>query len=323
MTAPDYSTTRCLTDEKPTCFDGPVDDMPALLKTPDSERKISEGGLRLQEQFKTSSDEKPLITVVTVVYNGAEFLEDTIKSVIEQGYNNVEYIIVDGGSTDSTLDIIRKYEHAIDYWVSEPDGGIYDAMNKGLKLASGSIIGMLNADDFLEKDATERIVKSFDGGVDYVYSEVKILDLKGNITSVKQVEEPLEMALPYRMPFGHQSLYVHRTTINDVGLYDTRYRLSADLDFVCRIVESKKTGLRVPGVLASFRAGGASGGLKTFLETRRIAVQYGMQPLVSWLRLGESLMKMSVHRALPLPVSKWLRQLIGSSYKVPDDRNIG
>ena len=323
MTAPDYSTTRCLAVEKPTCFDGAVNDMSALLKTPDSERKISEGGLRLQEQFKTSSDEKPLITVVTVVYNGAEFLEDTIKSVIEQGYSNVEYIIIDGGSTDGTLEIIRKYEHAIDYWVSEPDNGIYDAMNKGLKLASGSIVGMLNADDFLEKDAFERIINSFHGGVDFVYSDINILDLRGNIISVKQVEEPLEKALPYRMPFGHQSLYVHRTTMNDVGLYDTRYRLSADLDFICRIVESKKTGLQVPGVLASFRAGGASGGLKTFLETRKIAVRYGMHPLMSWLRLGESLVKMSVYRALPQVISNWLRQIIGSSYKAPDDRNTG
>jgi len=323
MTDPDYSTTRCLTVEKPTCFDDPVDDMTALLKTPDSERKISEGGLRLQEQFKTSSDEKPLITVVTVVYNGAEFLEDTIKSVIEQGYSNVEYIIVDGGSTDGTLEIIKKYEHAIDYWVSEPDNGIYDAMNKGLKLASGSIVGMLNADDLLEKGAAERIISSFHGGVDFVYSDINILDLRGNIISVKQVEEPLEKALPYRMPFVHQSLYVNRTTINDVGIYNTRYKLAADLDFLCRIVESKKTGLKVPGVLASFRVGGASGGLKTFLEKRRIAVQYGMHPLVSWLRLGESLIKMSVYRALPQVVSDRLRQIIGSSYKAPDDRNIG
>lgn len=323
MTAPDYSTTRCLTTEMPTCFDTPVDHMSPLLKTLGSEHRIAEGGLRLQELFKTSSDKKPLITVVTVVYNGAEFLEDAIKSVIEQSYDNVEYIIVDGGSTDGTLELIRKYEHAIDYWVSEPDSGIYDAMNKGLKLASGSIVGMLNADDFLEKNAAERIFKSFHDGVDFVYSDINMVDLRGHIISVKQVEEPLGKALPYRMPFGHQSLYVHRTTINDVGVYDTQYRLSADLDFVCRIVESKKTGVRVSGVLASFRVGGASGGLKTFLETRRIAVRYGMHPLVSWVRLGESLIKISVHRALPQVVSDWFRRVIGSRYKAPDDRNIG
>ncbi|HAH56818.1 MAG TPA: glycosyltransferase, partial [Bacteroidales bacterium] len=85
------------------------------------------------------------MTVVTVVFNGVEFLEDTIKSVIGQTYDNVEYIIVDGGSKDGTLDIIKKYEYAIDYWVSEPDKGIYDAMNKAIDLGSGDWINFMNA----------------------------------------------------------------------------------------------------------------------------------------------------------------------------------
>src|SRR5690554_1584625 len=158
MTSPDYSTTRRLTSEKPACFDTPVDGMQTLLKTPDSEQKIAEGGLRLQGLYKTSSEDKPLITVVTVVYNGAEFLEDTIKSVIEQTYDNVEYIIVDGGSIDGTLEIIKKYGHAIDYWVSEPDKGIYDAMNKGINLMCGGWVVFLNADDyFVSNDVISKI----------------------------------------------------------------------------------------------------------------------------------------------------------------------
>lgn len=155
MTSPDYSTTRRLTSEKPACFDTPVDGMQTLLKTPDSEQKIAEGGLRLQGLYKTSSEDKPLITVVTVVFNGAVFLEETIKSVIEQTYDNVEYIIVDGGSTDGTLDIIHKYESAIDYWVSEPDQGMYDALSKGFKLSSGSLISYLNAGDLYGNHALE------------------------------------------------------------------------------------------------------------------------------------------------------------------------
>ena len=110
---------------------------------------MQNGGLRTKGITKTSTPEKPLITVVTVVYNGAATLEQTIQSVVNQTYDNVEYIIIDGASTDGTLDIIKKYEDRIDYWQSEPDKGIYDAMNKGLDLATGDFLIFLGADDLI------------------------------------------------------------------------------------------------------------------------------------------------------------------------------
>ncbi|MDH5645697.1 MAG: glycosyltransferase, partial [Candidatus Heimdallarchaeota archaeon] len=95
-----------------------------------------------------SNDEnKPLVTIITAVLNGVDTLERTILSVISQSYTNIEYIIIDGGSTDGTIDIIRKYEHAIDCWVSESDTGIYDAWNKGVRLSNGEWIAFLGADD--------------------------------------------------------------------------------------------------------------------------------------------------------------------------------
>ena len=125
----------------------------------------------------------PLITVVTVVYNGVEFLEKTILNVLGQDYPNIDYIIIDGGSTDGTLDIIRKYEDKISKWISEPDQGIYDAMNKGIKLATGEWINFMNAGDyFYEK---ETLYKVFGGserydGVDILYgnTEYDYLDFK-------------------------------------------------------------------------------------------------------------------------------------------------
>lgn len=157
-----YATTRRLIAQKPNCFDV-VDENGnlTLLKTPDSSQKVDEGGLRLQGFYKTGDSKDPLITIITVVYNGADYLEETIKSVIEQKFDNVEYIIIDGASTDATREIIRKYEHAIDYWVSEPDKGMYDALRKGFKIASGNLMGYLNAGDIYTNTTLQSVVDFF------------------------------------------------------------------------------------------------------------------------------------------------------------------
>ena len=106
------------------------------------------GGIRSSGKLKATSPGAPLISIITAVLNGDKTLERTIQSVIDQDYKNIEYIIIDGGSTDGTLDIIKKYDHAIDYWMSEPDEGIYDAFNKGIQISSGEWIYFLGADDY-------------------------------------------------------------------------------------------------------------------------------------------------------------------------------
>ncbi len=103
----------------------------------------------------------PLISIITVVYNGEKYLKQAIESVINQTYKNIEYIIIDGGSTDNTLNIIKNYHQNISKWVSEPDNGLYDAMNKGIKLATGELIGMVNSDDWSELTAVEIIVNEY------------------------------------------------------------------------------------------------------------------------------------------------------------------
>jgi glycosyltransferase involved in cell wall biosynthesis len=144
----EYSTTRRVVDSAHN--EGALN--PSAIKSlflPVQADRIGEGGLRTRGYYKRSVIEKPLITVITVVRNAEERIEKAILSVLEQSYDNVEYIVVDGASTDATLEIIKKYEKAIDYWVSEEDDGVYDAMNKGVRVASGDYVLFLGSDDVL------------------------------------------------------------------------------------------------------------------------------------------------------------------------------
>ena len=143
----------------------------------------TEGGTRIKVGCKVkASTNKSLISIITVCLNSDRYIEDAIKSVINQTYNNIEYIIVDGGSTDGTLDIIRKYESAIDYWKSESDRGIYDAMNKGVSLATGDIVGILNSDDWYHPQAVEQIVKALreNPQADVIYGDLLYVRQEGD-----------------------------------------------------------------------------------------------------------------------------------------------
>jgi len=151
------------------CFPWPVNE-----KTTFSDKNIkSQSECLIPEASKL-----PLVSIITVVFNGERYLEQTIEAVLGQTYTNVEYIVVDGGSSDCTVDILRKYEGCIDYWVSEPDAGIYDAMNKGLSLASGQIVGIINADDYYDKDACLNVVQQFiaDPEIGLIHGAMRVLD---------------------------------------------------------------------------------------------------------------------------------------------------
>lgn len=262
---------------------------------------------------------EPRVSVITVVYNGERTIEATIRSVLAQTYKNIEYIVIDGGSSDATMDIVRSLESGLAFWSSARDNGIYDAMNLGLTLSSGSIVGLLNADDWLAPDAIAKIVAGFTSDdIDFVYADAFIVDLEGQLIGKKMAEPNLAAALPYRMPFAHQTLYVRRRVLEKLGPYDTAYRLSADLDFVCRLVGKGFNGHYIREPFSFFREGGASGGLRTFRETRRVAVAHGMSPVRSWLCMLSSIVKMSMARWLPSGCVRMIRRLKGSRYVEAD-----
>ena len=176
----------------------------------------------------------PLISIITVVFNGSKTLEQTIVSVINQKYQNIEYIVIDGGSTDGTLDIIKKYENDITYWISEPDKGIYHAMNKGIEKAKGEIIGIINSDDWYEESAVENIVAKY---IKYPHKKIfhgdrYDIDKEGK-KYIRKFNPSKFKLLYYGMTYNHPSMFIHKELYKE-NLYNTNLIALSDYEFVLR-----------------------------------------------------------------------------------------
>ncbi|GHX01111.1 Colanic acid biosynthesis glycosyl transferase WcaE [Vibrio cholerae] len=240
---------------------------------PESKNRQGEGGLRTKGYFKvggiipqndplhavdncSENISSPLITVVTVVYNGEAFLEDTILSVINQTYDNVEYIIIDGGSTDATLDIIRKYEHAIDYWVSEKDQGIYDAMNKGITLATGDWINFMNGGDaFYNNTTLDHVFKKNDLSVfDIIYGNHQVVYPSGR----KRLARAGQLTNMWKgSQFCHQATFV-KSKYHKKNKFNISTEIVADFELFYNAWRANKKFHFIDVVIARFEAGGVS-----------------------------------------------------------------
>lgn len=190
---------------------------------------MQNGGLRIKGITKKSTDEKPLISVVTVVYNGESTLEQTIQSVVNQTYDNVEYIIVDGDSKDGTLDIIKKYEDKIDYWQSEPDKGIYDAMNKGIELATGCWINFMNSgDSFCNTTIIHQIFNNRIWNCDIIYGD----SIEYDGTYEKKIIANKPLSKLNRGPIFRHNAAFFKLSIQKNNLFEiSRKDLGYGLDF--------------------------------------------------------------------------------------------
>lgn len=187
----------------------------------------------------------PKFSIITVTYNAEKVLEDTIQSVISQTYRNVEYIIVDGASKDHTLEIVNKYHNRINKVISEPDKGLYDAMNKGIQLATGDYLCFLNAGDkFHDSETLQKIVHTLKGQElpDVIYGETAIVDEEGHFLHMRRLSTPAHLnwkSFKQGMLVCHQAFFVNRElAINH--LYDLQYRFSADFDWCIRIMKKAK-----------------------------------------------------------------------------------
>jgi len=179
-----------------------------------------------------------LVSIVTVSLNSEKHLEQTIQSVIGQTYDNIEYILIDGGSTDKTIEIIRKYEYFIEYWVSEPDDGIYDAMNKGISLARGEWVGIVNSDDWYNQKAVEWTVKASQKNpdVDIFHGDTMVVKSGGQYRRVTGSHENLLDQFRLR----HPTCFVKRNIYRN-HCFDPRFAVSADYDFILKLYYEKRT----------------------------------------------------------------------------------
>ncbi len=174
---------------------------------------------------------QPKITIITVTFNSEQYLEDTITSVINQTYPFIEYIIVDGQSTDGTLELIKKYEPRITQWISEPDKGIADAMNKGIAMASGEFILFLHSDDYLlETNSIETAVNFMDENND-IFAFSIFFQIKSSLHKQKSVWNPL---FNFKTKLFHQGVFCRRDLFDNIGLFDIQLQIAMDYDFFLR-----------------------------------------------------------------------------------------
>lgn len=214
------------------------------------------------------------LSVITVVLNCVQTIEKTIKSVVNQEIEGIEYIVIDGGSTDGTLDIIKKYSDRIAYWVSEPDKGIYDAMNKGIMRATGEWVSFINANDWYEQDIFSRLASYMkEGSFDLLYGKVnKFFDNKrdGYIGIYQKTNQE---EIHGENLYCHQGLFIKRTMFDLIGLYDCKYKILADYDWILKAHNAGENPQFIDIDVANFTMGGISCSDSSKKECRDIIVK--------------------------------------------------
>lgn len=220
--------------------------------------RFGEGGKRLKSQINQYDKNNPLISIITVTYNGEKYIEETFQSVFKQTNKNYEYIVIDGGSSDNTINIIKKYDSKIDYWVSEKDLGIYDAFNKGMQLCKGEYIGFINSDDIYEKKTIEILTKYIkaNSNLDFFFGSVR--KHWGTLHGYK----PWKIFFSWGFYSSHSTgFFIKKVSAKKVGLYNLKYKYSSDYDYFFRmIVKHKMKGMatKKKELFGTFRRGGYS-----------------------------------------------------------------
>ena len=206
------------------------------------------------------------ISLITVCFNSETCIRSTIESILFQTYSNIEYIVIDGGSLDSTVDIIKEYEQQFDgrmHWISEPDNGLYDAMNKGIKMATGDVVGILNSDDFYkDSNVIERIANLFmESDVDSCFADMRYVNPNNLGKTVRYYSSAKFHPKKFRLGFmpGHSTFFVRKKYFNEIGYYKTDYQIAADYELLIRFLYTNKLNYQyIPMDMVIMRIGGKS-----------------------------------------------------------------
>lgn len=231
---------------------------------------------------KMNLDKKPKVSIITVCYNSEKYIERAIKSVLAQSYGNKEYIIVDGGSKDNTLNIARKYKNKINVIISEPDNGIFDAMNKGIGLASGEIIYFLNSDDrFYDYNVMENAVDFFikSEDADFIYGNIEVLNPDDNFSYIERYPDKITKWLFVTRTIAQPGSFFRAGCFKKCGCFDISYRFAADHDWYLKAIFVKKLkAAHIKDCISVFRLGGLSNNHRYvkayFLERSAIEKKY-------------------------------------------------
>lgn len=264
-------------------------------------------------------EKEPLVTVITVSYNSERTIERTIKSVLNQSYKNYEYWIIDGASSDNTIKIVEKYSKRFKgrlHFISEPDNGMYCAMNKGIKNSRGEIIGILNSDDYYDKDCLKNVVAK------YIDENYPLLVINGNMVRVQRNGKEIfrykySMAnIENKTCFGHPAMFATRKTYEKIGLYDEKYKLCADGDWQYRVYETPAIHYVLVGkVFTYMSAGGASDQFKTRWKWFKERVEMKKQHAISSnfkIYFGElvAVLKADIKCLLPISAQNLIYKMI-------------
>lgn len=266
------------------------------------------------------------ISIITVVFNGANHIRNAIESVFAQKYDNLEYIIVDGGSTDGTLEIIQEYKEFVDIVVSEPDNGISDAFNKGIRLASGSLIGLINSDDILLPGALAE--------VDAAWQSAKFADVfYGNQISMNDEQKQLWRVYPaknmeamsYSMAISHPATFVTKNAYEKFGMFDLNYRCAMDYELLLRFYRRGAVFKGMDYDVAVMRMGGTNQKFreKTLVEVRKASIMYGGNAFIAYGHYFLKKLKDIIRRSLSnLKLLDFLQRVFGRSERVELSENL-
>lgn len=286
-----------------------------------AEFRCPNGGRRAYANKRTEVG--GLVTVITAVKNGASTLPKTFESIRCQTYGKLQYVIIDGGSRDGTLDLIRKHEADIDIWISEPDQGISDAFNKGIALAAGEYVALVNADDWLSPDHVQLAVGELERrDIDFTFGNLMFHGADGESLYTVIGDARYARRIRSGMPaINHPSIVCRRSLYQRVGLYDRTFRIAMDYEWLLRAHVQGARGTYLPDVTSHMGADGISQRriLESLKEVERASVRYGYPPTRArmryWARAAKLTSRLFIEQNLSPSLAGSLRALINPRYQ--------